>query len=45
MGVGKRVEFQDEEGDWVIMKRDEELLAIWEQTKTERVTLRVKQHY
>ena len=34
-GVGKRVEFLDEEGDWIKMKRDDELLAVWEQTKTE----------
>ena len=42
-GAGMRVEFRDEEGDWVRMKRNDELLAIGEQTKTERVTLKVKQ--
>ena len=42
-GVGKKVEFQDEDGDWVRVRTNDELLAIWEQTKSQRVILRVKQ--
>ena len=41
-GVGKRVEFQDEDGDWVKLRTNDELLAIWEQTKAGRVILQVQ---
>ena len=40
-GKGKGVKFKDEDQDWVIMNTNDEVVEVWEQTKTGIVTLEV----
>ena len=40
-GIGKGLKFQDEDGDWVKMRRNEDVAEVWNQTETKNVTLRV----
>ena len=40
-GEGVVIKFQDEEGDWVKLRRDEELVNVWKETETKLVTLKV----
>ena len=40
-GEGKGVKFQDEDQDWVIMKTNDDVVEVWEQTKMGIVSLEV----
>ena len=40
-GEGKGVKFQDEDGDWIIMNTNDDVVEVWEQTKKGVVSLEV----
>ena len=40
-GEGKGVKFQDEDGDWVNMRTNDDVVEVWEQTKMEVVSVEV----
>ena len=40
-GKGLGVKYQDEEGDWLKMRTDEDVVEVWSQTSSKNVSLKV----
>ena len=40
-GEGKGVKFKDEDGDWVIMNTNDDVVEVWKQTKIGNVSVKV----